>query len=174
MVTPLSSACRICLISIPEESNTNRHKREYHDYHPCCYWPPSGRHWGCCGNYGGRCYFAALECWLHDCVCQCCWDAWLLVVLLKLHSRELFFNQHPNCPIQLLIVILEVAVLFSDSLQAFSIIGMAIHVISRMCGFVLWIRVCKTVETLPMSFYNNHYVHISSWCLVLVYLMARC
>lgn len=59
------------LPSIPEESNAHRHKREYH---PCCSWPPSGRHWGCCANYGGRCYFALVECWMHDCVCQCCLD----------------------------------------------------------------------------------------------------
>ena len=55
----------------PEENDEDRHKRAYH---PCCRYPPSGRHWGCCGNYAGRCYLAYLECWLHDCVCQCCLD----------------------------------------------------------------------------------------------------
>lgn len=59
--------------------------------------------------------FAALECWLHDCVYipgMPVLFGWSLVLLLKLHSRELLFNQHP---IQLLIIILEVAVLFRDS-----------------------------------------------------------
>ena len=35
-------------------------------------WPPSGRHWGCCGNYKGFCYFKSSLCWWHDCICQCC------------------------------------------------------------------------------------------------------
>ena len=49
--------------------------RQKREYHPCCppfRWPPSGRHWGCCSNYGGRCWFASIVCWYHDCLCQCC------------------------------------------------------------------------------------------------------
>ena len=52
------------------EETSSRQKRAY--------WPryggrpPSGRHWGCCGNYAGSCRWWADWCWVHDCVCQCC------------------------------------------------------------------------------------------------------
>ena len=44
-------------------------------YNPRGRRPPSGRHWGCCGNYAGRCRWRADWCWRHDCICQCC-DHW--------------------------------------------------------------------------------------------------
>ena len=34
--------------------------------------PPTGEHWGCCGNYDETCRWWADWCWVHDCVCQCC------------------------------------------------------------------------------------------------------
>ena len=51
------------------EESSNRQKRAN--------WPrgrrsPTGRHWGCCGNYGKRCRFWSNLCWWHDCICQCC------------------------------------------------------------------------------------------------------
>ena len=41
-------------------------------FNPCSQYPPSGRHWGCCGNYAGRCEYSSNWCWRHDCICQCC------------------------------------------------------------------------------------------------------
>ena len=62
---------------IPEgkapEPAEHRQKRTYHPR--CCRWPPTGKHWGCCGNYRGRCWLALDSCWRHDCACQCC-DRW--------------------------------------------------------------------------------------------------
>ena len=48
---------------------SDRNKRAYN---PCGKRPPSGRHWGCCGNYAGRCWIRSKLCWRHDCACQCC------------------------------------------------------------------------------------------------------
>ena len=62
--------CMQDLETAMSEETSTREKREY--------WPrnggrpPSGRHWGCCGNYGGRCWLWGRLCWWHDCVCQCC------------------------------------------------------------------------------------------------------
>ena len=41
-------------------------------YNPCGQKPPSGRHWGCCGSYNGKCWRSSNQCWRHDCICQCC------------------------------------------------------------------------------------------------------
>ena len=57
--------------SMSEETPAlSRQKREFwpRDGSP----PPTGRHWGCCGNYAGRCRWSTDWCWKHDCVCQCC------------------------------------------------------------------------------------------------------
>ena len=62
--------CMQDLETAMSEETSTREKRDY--------WPrnggrpPSGRHWGCCGNYGGRCWLWSRLCWWHDCVCQCC------------------------------------------------------------------------------------------------------
>ena len=38
-----------------------------------------GSDWGCCGNYSGCCWFAAVECYLHDAACSYskCQPTWL-------------------------------------------------------------------------------------------------
>lgn len=35
-------------------------------------WNIYGGDWGCCGNYGGCCKYAALGCYLHDAACSPC------------------------------------------------------------------------------------------------------
>ena len=61
--------CSQDLESTMSEETPNRQKRAYW---PRGRRPPSGRHWGCCGNYYGRCWLWGNLCWWHDCVCQCC------------------------------------------------------------------------------------------------------
>ncbi len=44
----------------------------------CAWWCPlgCGSDWGCCGNYSGCCFYASLECYIHDRMCGDCTPRW--------------------------------------------------------------------------------------------------
>lgn len=44
----------------------------------CAWWCPlgCGTDWGCCGNYSGCCFYASLECYIHDRLCSNCEPRW--------------------------------------------------------------------------------------------------
>ena len=62
----------VCIQDLETSMSEETSSRQKRAYWPRGQRPPSGRHWGCCGNYGGRCWLWADWCWVHDCVCQCC------------------------------------------------------------------------------------------------------